>query len=164
MTDRVHPPNPRACDACPWRLSNAGKASPLVTRDEGGTYRYGWYTTANLRRLWRGLRSGSGISMTCHPTDAQSGAVDVHPSVQTHECAGATILIQRELQRLSDCGDYRRYRRAHPRGLTRDAVRGWLERLLFGPVGLAARTERLDLNDTDVQHLAELKRWTERQP
>ena len=44
------------CQACPWRVENHGKRHPD-----------GWYTKANLRRLWSGIRRGE--EMSCHPTD-----------------------------------------------------------------------------------------------
>lgn len=51
------------CAQCPWRTSNQGKRHPD-----------GWYTKANLRRLWAGLRRGE--RMTCHPTDPANPVSD----------------------------------------------------------------------------------------
>lgn len=105
-----------------------------------------------------------GDTMTCHPTDhamTQATGGRVPESVQTHECTGAIILIQRELQYLQESPDYRTYRQAHPRGLTRDGAAEMISRLLFGGV-MAASTARPNLNELDIQHPTELGTWEAR--
>jgi len=106
------------CAQCPWKLENQG------TRHPGG-----WYTKANLRRLWGGLRRGE--RMTCHPTDPDNAVeCECHtappPGTVTRECAGSIIVLQRELQRLNDVvmagGSFADYRRANPKGLTREGA------------------------------------------
>lgn len=52
----VKPATQHPCVHCPWRAANQGKPHPG-----------GWYTKANLQRLWAGMRRGG--DMTCHPTD-----------------------------------------------------------------------------------------------
>lgn len=136
-----------ACAACPWRASNQGKRHPG-----------GWYTKANLRRLWSKLRTGDG--MTCHPTDPTNPVPDGLPrpsdDATTHECAGALILQQREVMRLQDYDNYRDYKRAHPLGLTREGAGVIISRFVFGRKELgvfAARTmPKPNLNDLDVQY------------
>jgi hypothetical protein len=151
------------CIHCPWRVSNQGKRHPD-----------GWYTKANLRRLWARLRTGDGMS--CHPTDPgnpvsdaaaaagyRAASVDARP----RECRGAAILVQREFEYLqADCGvNIRRYQREHPRGLTRDGIAMVVNRAMFGGVAdmLATASDDsthhvsqqlpvVDLNCADVQH------------
>lgn len=117
------------CAACPWRTANQGRRHPD-----------GWYTKANLRRLWAGLRRGE--RMTCHPTDPDNptppgvaGPAEGHP---TRECAGALVLVQREAQRLGELveagGNLADYRRDHPRGLTRVGMAQVFANLQWGGV------------------------------
>lgn len=76
------------CSACPWRTENQGTPHP-----------HGFYSKANLRRLWNGLKRGE--RMTCHPTDPAMAEFEGYEKTaereRTHECAGAQTLIQREL-------------------------------------------------------------------
>lgn len=150
-TSTVEPALPKACAHCPWRVSNQGKP----TAD-------GFYTKANLRRLWSGLRSGE--AMTCHPTDPRMNAFESAPRVSlsatTHECAGSMILVQRELVRVQDAEDWKTYRgRPGPR-LTMGGAAEHVARMIFGgtPMG-GAKVPRLDLNDAEVQY-APLGYWT----
>jgi hypothetical protein len=82
---------PRPCAQCPWR-----------TRNQTRVDRHGFYSLANLQRLWEGLRDGE--RMACHPTDPAmaefTGYEQTASRRQTHECAGALVLIHRELHRL----------------------------------------------------------------
>jgi hypothetical protein len=144
-------PDPKACRACPWRLSNQGKRHPD-----------GWYTKANLARLWAGLRRGQ--SMSCHPTDpdnlvseqAQAHGYKLAPDhAEVRECTGALILAQREAMRLDRDygGDPKAYRRARTRGLTRDGIAALIERVMFGGTFIGgAPMPRPDLNDADIGH------------
>jgi hypothetical protein len=81
-------PAPRACSRCPWRLANQGQPHP-----------HDFYSRANLRRLWAGLKNGE--RMTCHPTDPRmcefEGYEQQAGKSVTRECTGALTLIQREL-------------------------------------------------------------------
>lgn len=142
---------PKPCAGCPWIASNAGKRHPD-----------GWYTKANLARLWAKLRQGEGMS--CHRTDPGNPVSDraqaagyrpVPDRAAVRECAGALILQQREFMRLQDdCGvDLRLYRRRHPRGLTRQGAMALVERAVFGgtPVG-GRKLPKPDLNDVAVQY------------
>ena len=132
------------CVACPWRDANRGKRHPD-----------GWYTQANLARLWRGLRNGE--PMSCHPTDPNNevspaaqaaGYRPAPPGTQLLECRGAIILQQRELWHLQEThdGDLKAYRAANPRGLTRDGVRALVARMVFGGTPFALKMARPDLN------------------
>lgn len=111
------------CAACPWRKSNLEKPHP-----------HKWYSKKNLLRLWNGLRKYDAPGMTCHPTDADNqvpdGTKPVPESVEKKECAGAIILVTRELRLLEKHKDYLKIRKG---GLTRAGGAGWVERIIFGP-------------------------------
>ena len=111
-----------ACESCPWRVVNHGKRQ---------TDRPGWYSAANRRRLWRGLTNGEAPGMTCHATDERTGAAK--PGAEMHECAGALLLVKRELQLVeTEQADYKKRfnRRLH---FTRAGLAYWMERMLMGP-------------------------------
>jgi hypothetical protein len=128
---------PRPCPACPWRAANQGRRHPGH-----------WYTQANLRRLWAGLRSGE--DMSCHPTDpgnpVPEGMKGAPRGARVLECAGAHILRQREFMRfqhilLREAHDdlstgLRLYRERHPRGLTKAGIMAIVARHVFGSVPL----------------------------
>jgi hypothetical protein len=134
---RIEPANPTPCSACPWRTENHGKPHPD-----------GWYTARNRDRLWSKLRRGDG--MTCHPTDPEnpcSTGSAVPEDATTHECAGALILLQRELKKIEAIpgSDLKRYMKENPRGLTRSGIGSLLNQLMFG--GLYGHVmPSLDLN------------------
>jgi hypothetical protein len=139
------------CRACPWRLSNQGKRHPD-----------GWYTKSNLARLWVGLRRGE--SMSCHPTDPTNPVSDkavaagyrpAPDSAEVRECVGAAILQQREVHLLGEALDLPTYRKARPRGLTREGLAQLVARLAFGGTILGGPAmARPDLNHPDVGHQA----------
>lgn len=142
--------DPSPCAACPWRVSNQSKRHPD-----------GWYTKANLARLWAGLRRGE--DMSCHPTDrdnpvSQQAAAAGYRAAPAHatkrECIGAQILKQREFMRLQDdCHAHvALYRQEHPKGLTRDGVLAMVNRAVFGGSPLAAKLPTPDLNEPDVAY------------
>jgi hypothetical protein len=137
------------CASCPWRKSNQGKDSPIV---EG--HRFRWYSRQNQNRLWRGLRDGE--RMTCHPTDSchpQISGKQTPATVQTRECAGALILVQREMmiaQAMADKG-FKRYRRERPFGLTICGMRVIVERVLFAGLS-SCKMGRPNLADADVYY------------
>jgi len=118
------------CEHCPWRLSNHGKRTP-----------WGFYTKANLTRLWNQIRRG-GKGQSCHPTDPshkdhiEAGA---KPGANPQECAGAIILVRREFAAAADeTGKINdetlaRYKRDRKDGLTRSGLIYWLlSRLQLG--------------------------------
>lgn len=145
----------KACSACPWRLSNQQKQHPLK-----------WYTLANLRRLWKGLRDGE--KMTCHPTDPDNplpeGVPELPKDVVTRECSGYLTLAQREFYRFQKVAEsnpdfkgreaYREYKRQNPKGMTFAGLQYLLERALYGAntkvMGLGAPMTKPDLNDDDI--------------
>ena len=127
------------CGACPWRTANHGRRHPD-----------GWYTKANLRRLWAGLRTGVAPGMTCHPTDPNNPVPDgwrgVPADTVTRECAGAQLLVQREIRIFERMAqvlgmDYpvlKLYRLLRPRGLTTTGLGYWVQAQMlagttFGP-------------------------------
>lgn len=148
MSAKVAPANPKACAACPWRIANQGMRHPD-----------GWYTAANLKRLWAALRQGG--NMSCHPTDSRNpvpeGTKQVPESVTTHECAGALTLQQREMMNFQDIAQampekgnaHRAYLKVHPNGMTKIGLAHIASRAIFGNLDGVAMTA-LNLNDPDV--------------
>jgi hypothetical protein len=115
--------SPPICSQCPWRLSNHGQRTPG-----------GFYTAANLRRLWGEIRRGGGMQ-SCHLTDPSHPRhieAGCSPNAKTHECPGSVLLVRRELGQMADESgiitsestraylDRRRY------GLTRQGILYWL--------------------------------------
>lgn len=130
---------PTICAACPWLTANQGR------RTKGG-----WYTKANLRRLWTGLRTGEAPGMTCHPTDPQHPAPDGRPDAvppdgsDFHECHGAAVLMQREIGILEGAGSFARYRRlSQAPSMTVEGLFAYAERALFGDSILDSRPKPL---------------------
>lgn len=123
MTERtaIAPPADHPCAACPWLVDNHGRPHPD-----------GWYTRANRRRLWGGLRQGE--MMTCHPTDPDnpppSNRLDAQAPAgrPTRLCAGAWALIMVEVSLLDaelkrPGGTLVSYRRSRPHPpLTKDGA------------------------------------------
>lgn len=124
------------CVTCPWRTENQGKRTPD-----------GWFSKTNLRSLWVGLRQGVG--MTCHSTDPANPVSEAQAAAgfgkkgdgATRECAGAVILQQREVMifqaickerdAVGKNDGFAVYRRARPRGLTRDGLANVVADFLF---------------------------------
>lgn len=152
--------NPRPCSACPWRLSNQGR------KDDP----HGFYTKANLKRLWDGLRSGEAPGMTCHPTDPEMAVYAGYEATAdrpaTAECAGSIVLLAREfkafeaLTREVDAEEaagvklrrgeaLRRYRRARPRGMTREGLAELVFRIAVVMPG-AVPIPRVVADDSDI--------------
>lgn len=140
------------CVHCPFRLSNQGTRHPD-----------GWYTKANLGRLWAKLRRGD--DMSCHPTDpsnpvserAQAAGYKPAPAgSEVMECIGAHIVRQREFVLLTDeyDADIRRYRAARPFGLTRDGIAALVARAMFGGIPMISgrKMPLPNLNEPDVGH------------
>ena len=81
------------CSSCPFRVSNHYKRVPK-----------GWYSEANLARLWRGVSEGRRLACTefesvpestpAEPTSGQRAA--------QRECAGALYLVLRHLEAVND--------------------------------------------------------------
>lgn len=147
----MKPALPTPCNACPWRLSNQGQRHPG-----------GWYTKANLRRLWVGMRRGE--RMTCHPTDTANplppGFDPVPEHVEVHECGGSLILKQREFMRaqavLIRTKSFTGYRQANSRGITRAAMMKMIASELPAPIGTATddcpAPRHMNLLDDDIGH------------
>jgi hypothetical protein len=111
-----------ACDQCPWRASNQGKRNS-----------FGFYTKANLTRLWNGLRNGN--SQSCHMTDPSHQdhiAAGAKPGSTARECPGSIILITREIEAIAGekkCIDNEaidRYRETRRKGLTANGILYWI--------------------------------------
>lgn len=153
---KVETATAKACAACPWRLANQGKRTPD-----------GWYTKANLQRLWSKLRRGE--AMTCHPTDPsnpvserqqQAGHKPANCETPTRECAGALTLVQREFMVVQDYLERHdefnegmaAYRRDRPRGLTRDGIAEVISRAVYAgvPVVGGAPMPKPDLSNAEL--------------
>lgn len=144
------PANPKPCAACPWRLENQGTPHP-----------HGWYTKKNLAFLWSRLRRGE--AMSCHPTDPGNPVPEgwkVVPADRVpHECAGALVLMQREVMNFSAIvkADPERsdalqvYRRLHSKGLTRDGLAEIVSREAFRGVPLLGGVDMTKPNLNDVE-------------
>lgn len=155
---------PRACAQCPWRVTNQGTPHP-----------HGFYTPANLRRLWTGLRTGKAPGMSCHPTDPRMADFEgyehqadlEHPS----ECAGAVALVYREIlifqeickerERLGLKDGLKAYRRARPKGLSNGALADYVWRIMAGgSLARAFASTSQAVNDPDIQY-SPLGTWPE---
>lgn len=149
----VEPALPRACSHCPWRIGNQGKR----TTD-------GFYSKANLQRLWNGMKQGE--LMTCHPTDPRMNEFESAPRVSecatTHICTGATILVQREWMRFQAIAEanpgrdpYRIYRALDGPRMTREGLFATAMQANVRESNiLITAAGRPDLGDLDVQYLA----------
>lgn len=152
---KVEPACPVPCKSCPWRLANQGsKPDP-----------HKFYTPANLKRLWKGLRDGA--RMSCHPTDPRMAEFKGYEALAdrgtTNECAGSLVLVQREFMVFQNMcladpkgkKTLQQYRKARPNGMTRYGLIAVSERALLGgtilnPVAMA----RPNLGDAEVGYSA----------
>lgn len=108
------------CAECPWRTFNQGRR-----------HAHGFYTRANLTRLWNGIRKGG--AMSCHPTDPSHPDHGAKPDSAPRECVGAVALVMRELSILAGLADgdigeqhLNRYLCVRRRGLTKLGIAYWL--------------------------------------
>ena len=110
-TDRteIDPPAESACAACPWRTSNHRRRHPDS-----------WYTDANRRRLWNGIRTGEAPGMTCHPTDPNNQPVG--QNTRTRECTGIWTLVMRELKAFEHSTSVTAYRRGRSLAMNLDGL------------------------------------------
>lgn len=156
--------HPKPCAHCPWRVENQGKR-----------HKHGFYTKANLRRLWSGLKNGE--RMTCHPTDPEMAEFEGYEKTAdrevTYECAGALILVQREVMRFqsqyTDTIDptpeatkaaLKAYREKHPKGLTKVGLFRHMMAVAFdGNPMTGPRAATPDLNTEGIGH-PDLVPWT----
>jgi hypothetical protein len=153
----IEPACPKACSSCPWRLANQGsKPDP-----------HKFYTPANLKRLWSGMRDG--YHMSCHPTDPRmaefAGYEPLAARDTAHECTGSLILVQREFmlfQQMCEADPkgkktLQAYRRRRPNGLTRNGLLEVINRGLFGHIpilGGGVKMATPDLSDLEIGYPA----------
>jgi hypothetical protein len=147
----------KPCDQCPWRLANQGKK-----------HKFGFYTKANLRRLWNQVRGG-GTAQSCHLTDPSHPdhiAVGAKPGATAQECPGSVILVLREVQRMADANNViddtapKRYLAARKKGLTKLGILYWVfRRIHLGGVPYvgAEKLPEVDQDDPDIGLPAELR-------
>jgi len=152
---KVEPACPVPCKFCPWRLANQGsKPDP-----------HKFYTLANLKRLWGGLRRGA--QMSCHPTDPRmaefAGYEALADRIVTNECTGALVIMQREFmvyQGITEANPQSKktlqmYRKQRPNGLTREGLIVLVERALLGGTILSpVKMARPDLGDKEIGYPA----------
>jgi hypothetical protein len=90
---RIRQTTLRCCETCPWLVKNHRRKHSA-----------GWYTVANLRRLWTGLRTGDAPGMVCHATDPDSkfygGKGHIKPGKKA-ECAGSLLLLLSNMNAIS---------------------------------------------------------------
>lgn len=139
------------CAQCPWRKENQGKR-----------HQDGFYTKANLTRLWNQIRDG-GKKQSCHLTDPS------HPdhvkagaplNATAQECPGSVILILRECRKMADPngeitdkGVARYKQERKKRGLTPRGLLYWLVgRIQLGaaPMMGEGKLPRVDENDEAI--------------
>lgn len=99
MKKRVESSSP--CATCPFVRTNFGRPNPegydpkAAEEANPGQRFFDWYSTANLRRLWLGIRSGE--AMICHATDpgASCYGYDKKTAAPGNErpCVGALAVI-----------------------------------------------------------------------
>ena len=115
----------KACKQCPWRTENQGKPSPG-----------GFYTKANLKRLWRQICDG-GHPQSCHLTDPSHPdhlIAGCNPNSKAQECPGSVILVRRELDFMQslgndgviDDGTVKAYLKQRKSGLKKSGIFYWL--------------------------------------
>lgn len=111
------------CAQCPWRLSNQGKR-----------HKFGFYTGANLRRLWNQIRKGGGMQ-SCHLTDPSHPdhvASGCKETAKARECPGSVIVVVREVKKLAGENNFidgegvERYLKLRRKGLTRAGILYWV--------------------------------------
>lgn len=129
----VDPPEASPCAACPWLTTNHRRPHPE-----------GYYTDANRRRLWNGLRTGEAPGMTCHPTDPENQPVK--NDQRTRECAGAAILAQRELRAFEDSEDFAHYRKGRRLAMTREGLFAVALAPMPQPIGRGLAGTELEMN------------------
>ena len=148
----------RPCEHCPWRISNHGKRTP-----------WGFYTKANLKRLWHQIRTGGrgeGGRQSCHPTDPSHPdhiAAGAKAGAEAQECPGSVILVFREFEKLQACGNgvitpeaITVYQRQHRDGLTKSGLQYWLiMRYQFGGVPLIGgpKIPEVDMTEEGIGRL-----------
>jgi hypothetical protein len=136
------------CDQCPWRLSNQGKR-----------HQFGFYTLANLRRLWNQIRRGGG-AQSCHLTDPSHPdhvAVGAKPEATARECPGSVIVVLREVEQMANAErvvtpeSMARYRSTRKKGLTKEGILFWVvSRLQYGGVPFVGGVKLPDVDVTDA--------------
>lgn len=134
------------CAQCPWRRENQGKK-----------HKHGFYTKANLRRLWNQIRDG-GAPQSCHLTDPSHPdhvSAGAKPAATAQECPGAVIVVLREVKQMATENNvieaprieqYLRDRKKH--GLKKSGIQYWVvQRIAFGGVPLIGSPKLPDVED-----------------
>lgn len=114
----------RICETCPW-----------LTKNHGRKHHAGWYTKANLKRLWNGLRSGDCHGIVCHSTDPNrvlyGGVTPVAPGTEKQPCAGALLVIFKHMNEIAKTTP-KEYKAKYPLPMKREGIAHWVNQYLFG--------------------------------
>ena len=139
----------RPCAQCPWRISNQGKR-----------HAFGFYTKANLTRLWNQLRGG-GKPQSCHLTDPSHPdhvAVGARADAKAKECPGSVIVVLREVRLMAnadgliDDAGLAKYRATQCRGLTKQGILYWvIQRMQMAGVPFFGGTALPDVDQDDLE-------------
>lgn len=135
----------KACEQCPWRLSNQGK------RHFGS-----FYSKKNLTRLWGQIRRGGGVQ-SCHMTDPSHPdhiRAGTKATAQPRECPGSVITVKRELNQMAnaegvvDNDGVLAYLKRRKKGLTKHGVIYWIvSRIQMGGVPFVGGPKMPDVKD-----------------
>jgi hypothetical protein len=143
----------RPCAQCPWRLSNQGRPHP-----------FGFYTKANLKRLWNQVRGG-GRPQSCHLTDPSHPdhvAAGAKPNAVAQECPGSIVVVMREIKHLEAFGNgivgtkegIARYLKERKKGLKKTGLLYWIvQRIQFGKVPMFnadGPLPEVDVDDVEI--------------
>lgn len=139
----------KPCAQCPWRKANQGKK-----------HRHGFYTKANLRRLWNEIRGGGGVQ-SCHLTDpSHPDHIDAgaKPDAKAQECPGSVILVLREVRKMAnpqgviDTPGVERYLATRKQGLKKNGVLYWcISRIQMGGVPFVGGPKMPVVNEDDPE-------------
>lgn len=112
------------CPTCPWLLENHGKPHPAK-----------WYSPANLRRLWSGLRTGKCPGVVCHSSDANNveygGDITNIKDGKQRPCAGAILVVMKHCNEFEQHGMFF-YKLTHGRlAMSLQGLRFWIGQYVF---------------------------------
>ena len=106
----------KVCPTCPWIRQNHGKKHPAK-----------WYSLANLKRLWNGVRTGKAPGMVCHSTDPESPEYGgTNPNIKPgaeHECAGLIQIVIKQVDSVNESKTFKEYQAKHKFPFTRTGLR-----------------------------------------
>jgi len=127
MNKTAEKPCLKICAGCPWLKANHGQPHPAK-----------WYSLANLRRLWNGLRTGKAPGIICHATDPNStdygSTVKIKDSSEPKPCGGALLTVMRHVNEANRLGIQEYIAKWGRYGLNLRGLRFWVEQHCFGMI------------------------------